>query len=225
METAKKTTIACTVVLAFTASLYFIYLSRTIVLYLVVAVIFALAINPLVLRLRKLKLGRVTASIVALSILLVLLSGIVFVVFRPLVQQGISLAENLPDIGRALLNNPALIALSEKYHLADNIQQMAGEISKTLLGGNLSFVFIATNIITVISTIAIILVLTFLLLIQGGGIWSGMVGTLSEKNKQVAERVGARMMKAISGFVSGNLLTSVLAGVVALILISTLGLP
>ena len=225
MEIAKKTTIVCTVVLAFMVSLYFVYLSRMIVLYLVVALIFALAINPLVLRLKKLKIGRVTASIVALSILLVMLSGIIFVVFRPLVEQGVSLAQNLPEIGRSLFTNPTLLALSEKYNLVDNFDQLASQISKTLMGGNMTVVFIATNIISVISTISILLVLTFLLLIQGDGIWLSFVDVLSDKNKQVAERVGGRIMKAISGFITGNLLTSLLAGTVALILLTVLKVP
>lgn len=225
MQLAKKTLIVCGILIALGAVGFFIYLSRTILIFILVALILAIAINPLVIRLKRLKMGRVWASVVAIILLLIILIGIMAVIITPLVSQGIVLAQNLPEITHKLLANPTFSSWNEKFHFADYLNQLSDNASSLLLGGGASVFSIATNVITIVSSIGIILVLTFLLLIEGGGIWRQLLQFTTKENGVIAQRVRGRIMKAVSGFVSGNLFISLIAGVVTFITLWILGVP
>ncbi len=225
MDTARKTAIACSVIVAFFASIYFLYLAQTILLYVGVALLLAVAINPVVNKLKRLKINRVLASLLSILLLVVIIGGIVAAIVVPLAKQGVGFAQNLPIYTQNLLTNPTFQSLDQKYHLLEYISEFSNHASTILLGQRMRIVSFATGTILAISATTIILVLTFLFLIEGERIWKGILSLLNEKNASIVDRVGGKISKAILGFVSGNLLTSLIAGIVAFVTLWILGVP
>jgi predicted PurR-regulated permease PerM len=223
-EIVKKTLTICALVALFCAGLYAIFLSRNILLYLFIALIFAMAINPLVVRIERWKVRRIAAVTLAILIVVLFLLGIAATVITPLIQQGIALAHNLPDIVQSILNNPTFIALNDQYHFADGLSQLSSQAS-AILSGSASLLSIAGNVITILSGLFVIIVLSLLLLIEGSRLWRSALSFLREKDARTAERIGVQIMHAVSGFVSGNLFISLIAGIVTLITLWILQVP
>ena len=218
MEIAvRKTITICSVVTLFLLALYLIFLAKTILFYLMISLIFVLAINPLVKKIEKCKIKRVGAVIISDLILLILLLSILWTIITPLVQQGISFFQNLPDIINNILSNQTLIYFSQKYHFENSLNQFADQFLTMLFGGGSSIFSITNSVISQFTAIAIIVVLTFLLQIEGAEIWKNLLSFLPEKNKILAQKIAVRASGAVSGFISGNLFISLIAGSVTFI--------
>jgi predicted PurR-regulated permease PerM len=223
--TAKKTIITCSIITVFLLALYLIFLSKTIILYLVIAIILVIAINPLVLRFEKIKIKKVPAVLLSDFLIFLLLVCILGTIIIPLVQQGSNLIQNLPDIVHNILNNPSLITLSQRYHFENNLTQLSSQASVLLLGGGKSIFIITNTIVSELSSLTIVLVLTFLLQIEGAQIWKGLLGFLNNKNSQISQTIAIKASKAVSGFVSGNLFISLIAGTVTFITLMIFNVP
>jgi predicted PurR-regulated permease PerM len=224
METAKKALITCAVVAGFIAAIYLAYLSKTVVWYLVIATFLAISIDPLVERLEKGRMSKVTASVITMIVLIAIILGIVALIALPLLTQGTSLAENLPEITAKITSDPTWSGIIAKYHLGASLEDLSGQMKVLLLGGA-SLVSVASNFIRAISATAIILVITFLFLIEGEGIWESLLKFLKPSDAATARRLGREIRRAIAGFISGNLLISLIAGVVSLVTLLVLRVP
>ena len=226
MEIAvRKTITICSVVTLFLLALYLIFLAKTILFYLLISLVFVLAINPLVKKIEKCKIKRIGAVIISDLILLILLLSILWTIITPLVQQGISFFQNLPDIINNILNNQTLVYFSQKYHFENNLNQFSDQALTMLLGGGASIFSITSSVINQFTSVAIIAVLTFLLQIEGAEIWKNLLNFISEKNKSIAQKIADRATNAVSGFVSGNLFISLIAGSVTFITLTLLNVP
>ena len=223
--TIRKTIIICSIITAFILSLYVIFLAKNILFYLLISLILVIAINPFVKKVEKFKIRRLYAVIISDLLLFILLISILGTIIKPLMQQGISLFQNLPDIIRSILNNHLLIDISQKYHFQNSLSQFSNQISNSLLNGGSSIIIITNSLITKFTTVTIVFVLTFLLQIEGDKIWLGLLKFFSDKNIIVAERLSSKITKAVSGFVSGNLFISLIAGSVTFITLMILNVP
>lgn len=226
METTiRKTITICSIITLFIASLYIIFLSRTVLLYLLVALVLVIAISPLVARLQKYKIKKVGAVILSDLLILIIILSILGTIIVPLSHQIVAFIENLPDIIQKILSNQDLINLSQRYNFENNLSQLSAQASSVLLGGGASILLITSSVITKFASVTIILVLTFLLQIEGSYIWQTLLGFVSDKDSKIAERVAGKITKAVSGFVSGNLFISLIAGVVTFTTLIILNVP
>lgn len=226
METiARKTITVCLIITLFLIGLYLIFLSRTILFYLLIALIFGIAISPLVHRIEKMKVKRVSAVIISDLLLLVLLLCLLGTVITPLIHQVITFVQNLPEIIHNILTNQTLINLSQSYHFENSLNQFSTQISGVILGGGGSILSITNSVINQVTAVTIILVLTFLLQIEGIKIWQTFLNFLPKKNISIAQSIADKTVKAVSGFVSGNLFISLIAGLVTFITLMILNVP
>ncbi len=225
METARKTLIASTLLVVIVAVIYFLFLSKTIILYLLIAILLVFAVNPLVVKLEKWGAKRTMAILLSDLFLLIVISGILTTVVLPLITQGADLFQNLPEITNKIFNNDALVGLNEKYHFSDSLKQASGEFSSIIKGGGSSILLFTSIVFSKVFAIISVLVLAFLLQIEGKNIWRGLLELFPAKISERAERIGLSIMNAVSGFVLGNLFISLIAGIVTLITLWILNVP
>jgi AI-2E family transporter len=70
-----------------------------------------------------------------------------------------------------------------------------------------------------------IFVLTFLMVLQGPKLLAGWTAALPERQQERVRRVAADAAKAVTGYVTGNLLVSVIAGAVTYVVLWVMGVP
>jgi predicted PurR-regulated permease PerM len=95
---ARKTAIVYMVLLAMSGLILFIYLVRTVILQLTIALILAVALEPLVGWLMKRGIGRSASIAISVTSAALAILFVVGIIATPLITEGIRLSRNAPQI-------------------------------------------------------------------------------------------------------------------------------
>lgn len=222
---AKKTFVAYAVIVGTTALLYLVYLLSSVVLQVVVALIVAVALQPAVRFLMRRGLGRTWSVVITMILTCLALLVVTSLIVTPFVTQGTKLVENAPQIVSDLVHNEQLRFLNEQYHIVDRVKELSQTQTARLAGVGVPVLAVLKNIVGGISSFIIILVFAFFFLLQGPEIWERLLKVVSPKRAGRLRKIGEKISKAVGGFVTGNLLISLIAGTVALITLLILDVP
>ena len=214
------------VVLVVVAGLFVLYEIRRILVWLLVAGFLAAVLSPAVSILERRGFRRGLA-VAAVTIGLVLIIGALLYVFvRPLVSQSIEFAENLPETVDRIQRAPLVRQALERFNIQQRVEQASPELPQRLLGlsGPLvsAFASLAAFLVALISVV----VLAVFLLIYGPQFVDTGVALVGERTKRERlRRLGGRSLQAVSGWVAGNVLTSIVAGVATTVVLLLTGVP
>jgi predicted PurR-regulated permease PerM len=81
------------------------------------------------------------------------------------------------------------------------------------------------SIFSTVVALVTIFVLTFLMVLQGPKLLAGWVAALPEQRQERVRRVAADCAKAVTGYMTGNLVISVIAGTVTYVVLWIMGVP
>lgn len=212
----------------FVAVIWLGFMVQRQLMWVVISLFFAVALNPVVEALRKKLPGKkrgVAAAIVVFGSFVLFLVGLAALI-PSLVSQTASLVSNIPSIVRNLgtSTNP-MAQLLQRYDLVTVVQNNQDKIISTLSGMGQPLLAALRGVFGGIIGLLTVLSLTFFMLAEGGD-WLAMFrrSRFGERYKHL-EPVTTDMYTAVSGYVIGNLATSALAGVAAGILMLILGVP
>jgi predicted PurR-regulated permease PerM len=222
---ARNAAVVYLVILGVSAALYFLYLVNGIVLDLFISLFLAVALLPLVQVMVRRRLKRIWASLLAIVAVIVVFGGIAGLIATPLVSQGVNLVENAPAIINQISQNPKLRALDNKYHFLNNLKQTGESTALKAIGIGVPGISIVGKVAGGVTSIVVILLITFFILVDGPDAWVRILKLFNPEQRERYDKLGEKMTRAISGFVTGNLLISVIAGVFALIIFLLLKIP
>ncbi len=206
-------------------SFYFVYVIRTVVLDLVIALVIAAALQPLVALMDRKGLGKIPASLIAILATLIIVGGIIAVITTPLVGETSRLINNVPQIVDQVTHNSQLAALNDKYHIINNLGFNESSVLSSIAGHGLPAFSIISGIIGGLTSVVVIIIFTFFILVDGPRAWYLLLQNFPSKRRARINATGEKMMRAVSGFVSGNLFISLIAGTVTLIVLLAFGVP
>ena len=216
------------IILAVAILLAVIWISRQVLTWVAVALFLALALNPAVDALEKRGLRRgLAAGVAFLAVILGLLAlGALFV--PTLVDETRGFAGALPDyINDVSEGRGPLGRLSEKYQVADRVREAIrkGGGAQSLFGLSGTAVAITKSIITFIVATVTIAFMTFFMLLEGPAWMERLYGLLPERNRDTWRDIGSQIYRTVGGYVTGNLLISVVAGATTTIVLLIMGVP
>lgn len=199
-----------------------------IIIWLVAALFFAVALNPAVSRIANWlpSPNRAVATGIAFVLVLGVLAVLLAVTLPPIFTQIFDfLSEDLGKIYSDFIKQDNFIAnFINTHELNDDISNFINDIgarvadSQATLTGLLNLLFsFAINVIGV-------LVLTFMMLVEGPRLIK-QVTSLASSPEQLArwERIGKQMYEVVASYINGQLLIAVIAGSVALIVMTIVG--
>jgi predicted PurR-regulated permease PerM len=212
---------------------------RTILLVLGMAVLVGLALALVYLAWRPLTwiliatllaaeqrgLARIWAATVVFVLALLVVTGIGFLIVPPLVTQVSEFGNAVPDfIDDLTAGRGPLGWLQDEYQIVDRIR---AAIERQGVGGILGLSGPALDVVrsvvtAVVGTITVIF-LTYFMLLEGPRTIRGILGLLPESSRPRYERVGRDIYRAISGYVTGNLLISLVAGTLSTVVLFAVG--
>jgi predicted PurR-regulated permease PerM len=202
------------------------YRVRTVVLLILISGFAALVLNPLVVLLqqRLRRRGLAVAVVVALGAIGFL--GLAAAFGYPLSDGVAHLAHRLPSIVSDAEHGRGVIGrLVREFHLqkwvaanAPKLQHLGGDLAKPALA-------FGKGAVVLIGDVLAILTLVVLLLLEGPRIRVWVLSILTPEHAAWCQRVGGEMRQAIIGYVFGDLLTSLIAGLVIGATMWVLGLP
>ncbi|MBA2752719.1 MAG: AI-2E family transporter [Actinobacteria bacterium] len=198
-----------------------------VLVWIVIAAFFAIVLSPPVNFLQhRLRFPRALATVVVFVIGLAVVSALLYAFIRPIVDQTQRFVDNFPRyLEEAKAGRGPLGGVVERYDLDRRLQDSQDDIKQNLNRlGNQSVNILARVGNAVASTLTII-VLTILMLLSGPKMLRGGLNILSPPKREHVRQLAADCAKAVTGYVAGNLLISVVAGVATFVALWVIGVP
>ena len=201
------------------------YLAWTVLTWILIAMLLAAALNPAVEALERRRLSRGWAATIVFFTALLALSAIGALVVPPLVSQVTDFVNAVPDfIDDLTAGRGPFGFLQDEYQIVDRIR---AAIEKQGVGGVLGLseplLDIVRSVVTAVVGVVTVIFLTYFMLLEGPTTLSSLLGLLPEHLRPRYERVGRDIYRTISGYVTGNLLISLVAGVLATVVLYAVG--
>jgi predicted PurR-regulated permease PerM len=215
-------------VIAAWALLSILAITRQVISWILVSIFLALALNPAVEWFMRHGFKRRGAAAAVTYILAIgAIVGIGFVFIPTLVNQVNDLVQALPGYVDDLTKGRGRLGfLQTKYHIVDKVREAvaSGGASK-VLGLTGTAISITKSVITLVVAIITITFLTFFMLLEGPAWMERFYGLLPKDSQARWRKVGYDVYRTVGGYVSGNLLISLIAGTLTTILLLILGVP
>ena len=213
------------ILLATLALLAFIYIAWHVITWILIAVFLALALNPAVefFEARGLKRGYAAAIVFLLAVAAI--AGLGFVLIPPLVEQVRDFVDAVPDIIDDLTRGRGPLGfLQDEYQIVDRVREA---IETQGVGGVFGItgasLAVARGVITAVVGVVTIAFLTFFMLLDGKRLIGRFYDFLPEPTRPRWQRVGTEIYRTVGGYVTGNILISVIAGVASAVALVVLG--
>lgn len=200
-----------------------IYNARTALVILGVALFLALALNTPVSKIAKKLPGksRVGATAISYVAVIALLGAIVFLVIPPIVQQTAKFVQTVPSlVDGATTRWDGLQNLIEQYNLQDQVDETLESIKENSANwaSNVGQSVVAGvgSVFAFFTALILVLVLTFLMLIEGPT-WMNRIWKLYKDNRKMQrhKKVTERMYTVVTGYVTGQLTVSAIGATLA----------
>jgi predicted PurR-regulated permease PerM len=193
----------------------------------VVAAFFATVLNPpveFVMRHANVRRG-IAAGVVFLTGL-GLVGAMLYAFIRPIVHEGSKFADRFPTyVDDAKAGKGTVGHLVKKYKLDDWVNRNKSNIRKTLNHAGTGALKVARSAAVIAAELLTVFVMAFLMIMYAPEMLEGGVGMLSPPTQRRLRAIGRDCSRALSGYVYGNLLISLIAGVVVYISLLILGVP
>src|SRR5271166_4560813 len=204
-----------------------IYRLRDVVLLLLLAGFIAVLLNPSVMALQRWGIRRRGVAVSVVTLLSVLIFAGLAVAF------GYPLSRGITDLARAL---PSAVAQAErgrgwighlagKYHVQAWVHRNEAKLIK--FGQDLTkpALTLGKGAVSLVLALATVFVLVVLLLLEGPGLLHGILDAMTPAHAERFSRVGGEASRTATGYMAGNCLTSLIAGIVVFVTLVILRVP
>ncbi len=215
------------VVLATFLLLYLIVATARIITWVAIAGFFAIVLAPLVKRVEP-RIGdrrTLATGIVVFSTLAVTL-GVVALFVLPVRTQLFNIVNDLPGTVRDAADGRGPVGnLVKKLDLVDYVKENEAELARAADRLDSSAFQTAQTVLSATLAFISITLITFLFLSQSSAIGRTFIGLIPHRRRTSVKRAAVEAAGAVSGYVIGNLLISLVAGVAAFTCLVVLGVP
>ena len=206
-------------------ALLLVYQAWRVLTWILIAGVLAAALNPAVEAFERRGLRRGWAASVVFGLALIAFTVIGYLVIPSLVSQVSNFVNAVPGfIDDLTAGRGPLGFLQDRYQIVDRIR---AAIEKQGVGGVLGLsqpaLDAVRSVVTAVAGVVTIIFLTFFMLLEGPRTIAMLLGLLPEEARPRFERVGRDIYRSISGYVTGNLAISVVAGTLATAVLFAVG--
>jgi len=157
---------------------------------------------------------------------ILLVAGMLYAFIRPLVDQVQHFADRFPTyLSDAKAGKGTVGRLVKEYDLDQKLEENKGKIQDWASSSSGGALNVAKGVANGLVALVTILVLSLLMILYGPDLLSSGVGLLSPPRRERLTAVANDCARAITGYVMGNLLISVIAAIVTYISLWILGVP
>ena len=216
------------ILLAVGVVLYVLWVARHVLSWLLIALFLALALNPAVeffqrhgVRRRGLAAG------ITFLIAIAAVAGLAALFIPTLIDQVDSFANKVPDYIRDLTHGRGRLGFLEtRYHIVERVKQAVhtGGVGRFAVGAGAALTVTKSVLTAVVATLTIVF-MTFFMILEGPDWMNRLYGLLPEEQQPRWRRVGHDIYRTVGGYVTGNLLISVVAGVSSGVMLWIVGVP
>ena len=201
-------------------------LSR-IVTWLVIAGFFAVILTPSVdFLVRRARLRRSLATLVVFLTGIGLFAAMMYAFIRPIVDQAQEFSDNFPEyVADAKAGRGPVGDLVTRFDLDRRIEENQDRWRESLNELGRNSLDIVRSVGNAVAAGLTIFVLAFLMILQGPTTLKAALNTLAPPRRERVRRVAGDCAKAVTGYMAGNLLISVIAGLATFVFLWIVGVP
>jgi predicted PurR-regulated permease PerM len=219
------------VLLGVASALWVVWIAREVITWILVSLFLAIALNPAVgvLQRRGVKPRGAAAGLIYFGAVLVI-AGLAALLVPPLIDQASGFGKALPGYVHDLTAGKGPLGfLERKYHIVEKARQAVsggpGGGASKLLGGAGTVISITRSVVTAVVGFVTILFLTFFMILEGPAWVERGIALLPEPSQPRWRAVCDEISRTVSGYVTGNLLISAIAGGSCAIVLVIVGVP
>ena len=204
-----------------------IYKLRDIILLVVVAGFVALILDPFVAFLQRHVVQRRGSAVALVTIAAILVfAGLATAFGYPLVNGLTHLADNLPKyVHQAEQGKGWIGSLVRKYHVQHWVEQNAPKLTSFAKNLSKPALSLGKGALSLVIALFAIFMMVLLMLLEAPKMRRGMLRFLRPEHAATMTRVAGEVSRSVSGYMVGNFITSVIAGVVVFVTLASLGVP
>ena len=205
-----------------------VWIARHVLSWVVIALFLALALNPLVGWIqRRSGLNRGASIAIAYLILLIVIAAVGASFVPKLIDEVNGFVQALPNYVHDLTHGRGRLGFLEtKYDVVEKVrEQVQNGGAARILGLSGAALSVTKSIITLIAATVTIIFLTFFMLLEGGAWMERTYSLFPAHQQERVRRIGDDIYKTVGGYVTGNILISVIAGASATIVLLIMGVP
>ncbi|MDG4838971.1 AI-2E family transporter [Micromonospora sp. WMMD967] len=225
--TARRTLIVIGLVLASAFALAFVYATRRVLTWAVVAAFFAVALKPIVDRLQhRLVRRRSVATLLVFLVAFVLLAILAALILVPLLDEVGRFADRAPallhdartgqgPLGRLLERSGARRYVDEH---SDQLRDLGSQLRQPAVG-------VLRGVVETVAGLITVIVLAYLMVLEAPRITRGLLAAAGDGQGERLRRVGWEVSRTVTGYLTGNLLISVICGLLTYLVLALTGVP
>ncbi len=204
-----------------------VYRLREVELIMLVSGFLAVILNPVVAALQNRLIKSRAWSVLVVAVLgLAVFFGLAVVFGVPLANGFAHLAHTLPGyVNQAEHGKGPVGPLVRHYHVQTWVKRNVPKLLS--VGQNLAkpALSLGKGAFSLLLTLVTIFILVLLLLLEGPRMRKGILHLMPERTAAEVTKVAGQVSRSVTGFMAGNLLTSITAGLVVLVTLWLLGVP
>ncbi|MFF0153421.1 AI-2E family transporter [Micromonospora sp. NPDC005203] len=225
--TARRTLIVIGLLLATALALVLVYATRRVLVWAVVAAFFAVALKPLVDRVqRRLVRRRSLATLLVFLVAFVLLAILAALILVPLSGELARFADRAPGLlhdaraGRGPLGQLLERTGARRYvsEHSDQLRDFGSRLRQPAVG-------VLRGVVETVAGLVTVIVLAYLMVLEAPRITRGLLAAAGDGQGERLRRVGREVSRTVTGYLTGNLLISVICGVLTYVVLALTGVP
>ena len=222
-------TIVASVAVVAGAYLLFLLLRETarVLVWILVAGFFAIILAPAVDALQhRLRLRRGLATGLVFFVGVAALVGLLYAFIRPVVDQVDTFIDQLPEYVEDAQEGRGFVGeLVDRYDLEETLRENQDRLQEAVSGAGKPALDVVRSVFSTVAALLTIAVLAFLMLLRGPELTQGALALVDAEHRERVRVVAADAAKAVSGYMLGNLLISLIAGTATYVMLKILGVP
>jgi predicted PurR-regulated permease PerM len=200
---------------------------RDILMLMVVGSFLALILNPQVVWLQRWKIRRRGAAVFLVALWSVLVfAALAFAFGYPLIHALTNLANTLPKyVEKAQRGHGWIGREMRQYHVEGWIRKNASKLVSLANGLSKPALALGEGAVAGVLALVTIFAFVFLLLLEAPKMRSALLLMMTPARAARVSRVSTNVRKSATGYVLGNAMTSIIAGLVVLVTLMAMGVP
>jgi predicted PurR-regulated permease PerM len=205
--------------------LYLLWLVRSTLLLVFISVFLAVALGPAVAFFGRHGIRRGPAILLVYVLMAAGVVGVGLLVVPPIVNQVAQLSDKLPSYIKDLEKNKQYRKYDAKYHISAKLEEQSAKLPSHLGDAAGALSSITVGAFGAIVQLVTVLTMTFFLLLDGERIAGFLLRVRGPQREQRLRRIAGEVYSSTAGYVAGNLLISLAAGLSTYLVLVILGVP
>ncbi len=205
--------------------LYLLYLVRSVIQLILIAVFLAIALGPGVDLFARRGAPRSLAILAMFVSVALLLFVIGLLVVPPVVDQVENLATNAPQYVEDLRENDTIRRYDDRFDLSARLTDQAERLPSRLGDAASALQAVTIGVFSTLLQLVTVLAICFFLLLDGRRIFAFALDQVTPENRPRVTQVALDVYRSVGGYVAGALTIATVCGLVTFVTLSILGVP